>query len=134
MKKVLIDTNIYSCAMKGDMHSIKILQRAEYILMSPIVIGELLSGFNNGRKEIENREQLKKFLSRERITEIMVSFQTSEFYTKIVSTLKKNGTPIPTNDIWIAASCLENGAAIATMDKHFQQVPGLYIIKPGELP
>ena len=61
MKRILIDTNIYSYALKGDQAVIQILQKAEVIGISSISIGELISGFKGGRREKKNREELDLF-------------------------------------------------------------------------
>jgi len=130
MKKIFIDTNIYSNAMKGDEASIKIIRMYEEILISPVVIGELLAGFRRGKLEDKNRLQLKDFLSRNRVVPVSISLDTSEFYSFILNELKKQGTPIPINDIWIAASVMEHGAGIVTYDSHFNNIKGLIIITP----
>ena len=103
----------------------------EILLISPVVVGELLAGFRRGNLEDENRMKLKDFLSRGRVETVFISMETSEFYSFILNELKKQGTPIPVNDIWIAASALEYGAGIATMDSHFEKIKGLLIIKPS---
>ena len=128
MKKILIDTNIYSDAMRGEKYAVNILRRNVQVLISPVVIGELLAGFKRGTKEGKNKQQLDEFLSRERVFELSISSETSEFYAFILNQLKEQGTPIPTNDIWIAASAMENGAALATRDEHFHKITGLIII------
>ncbi|MCK4761140.1 MAG: type II toxin-antitoxin system VapC family toxin [Candidatus Aminicenantes bacterium] len=130
MKKILVDTNIYSDAMRGKPYAIDIFKRNEQLLFSPVVIGELLAGFKRGKQEEKNKRQLKKFLAKERIFELIISSDTSEFYAFILEQLKKQGTPIPTNDIWIAASAMENGAAVATRDEHFLKVRGIMIVFP----
>lgn len=131
MKKIFIDTNIYSNAMKGEEASIKIFRQYEILLISPVVIGELLAGFRRGKLEDKNRQQLKNFLSRDRVKVVTISMETSEFYSFILNELKTQGTPIPINDIWIAASVMEHGAGIATNDSHFEKIKGLMIIKPS---
>lgn len=130
MKKILIDTNIYSDAMRGKGYAVDILRRNEQLLFSPIVIGELLVGFKRGNQEEKNKRELKDFLSRERVYELSISSDTSEFYAFILEQLKKQGTQIPTNDIWIAASAMENGAAIASRDEHFLRINGIMVIAP----
>jgi tRNA(fMet)-specific endonuclease VapC len=128
MKKILIDTNIYSDAMRGEKYAVNILRRNVQVLISPVVIGELLAGFKRGTQEEKNKQQLNEFLSMERVFELSISSETSEFYAFILNQLKEQGTPIPTNDIWIAASAVENGAALATRDEHFPKIKGLIII------
>jgi predicted nucleic acid-binding protein len=128
VKKVLIDTNIYSAAMRGEAYAIDILKRNIEILLSPVVIGELLAGFKRGIREEKNKKQLFEFISRERVSLLAISSETSEFYAFILHQLKEQGTPIPTNDIWIAASALESGAALASRDGHFSKIKGIILI------
>ncbi len=127
MKKILIDTNIYSDAMRGEKYAVNILRHNVQVLISPVVIGELLAGFKRGTQEEKNKQQLYEFLCRERVIELSISSETSEFYAFILNQLKEQGTPIPTNDIWIAASAMENGTAVATRDEHFLKIKGLII-------
>ncbi len=128
MKKVVVDTTIYSHAMRDVTEAVGVLRKAETLLISPIVIGELLNGFKRGNRENRNREQLQKFLCTERIVCLSITAETSEFYASILTRLQEKGMPIPTNDIWIAASAMENGAALATMDDHFSKIDGLLIM------
>jgi len=125
MSRVLIDTNIYSEALRGNDYVIAKLQSCEIIAISPIVIGELLSGFKGGDKYRKNLDELYKFLDSPRVRIIPLTFTTADFYSEVFTRLQKAGTPIPTNDIWIAASALENGLKIFTIDKHYQSVRGL---------
>lgn len=127
MRKVLIDTNIYSDAFRGDPKAISILQHTELILLSPVVVAELLAGFKRGTREDENVKQLKSFLLRDRVCEIPITSETSGFYAFLVTTLKAKGTPVPTHDIWLAAQAMENGAALATRDSHFKKIPGIIL-------
>jgi tRNA(fMet)-specific endonuclease VapC len=128
MKQLLIDTNIYSKGMSGNDYAANLLRVSEEILLSPIVVGELLFGFKQGSREKENLEIFRKFQLSPRVTIIDITIETSEFYSLIVRDLRKKGTPIPTNDIWIAASVMEYGAHLATMDKHFKFVEGILSI------
>ena len=102
MKRILIDTNIYSRAMRGDAGPVEVLRRAEAVLISPVVVGELMNGFERGTRTAANRQQLDDFLSRRRIELLSITRETSGHYSAILSGLQTKGTPIPTNDIWIA--------------------------------
>lgn len=125
MRRILIDTNIYSLAMKGDEDVVEVLRKIEKIGISTISIGELLSGFKGGRCEEKNREELDIFLDAPRVEVFSVEVETADFYAAIVNSLKSQGTPIPTNDVWIAAIAFQNGCKLFTKDKHFKNVPGL---------
>ncbi len=128
MRKLLIDTNIYSFALRGDANTINILKKAREIGISTISIGELLSGFKGGGKEAENREELEEFLDSPRVNIYAVDEETAEFYADIIDNLRKQGTPIPTNDIWIAATTFQHGLKLYTKDNHFSNVPGLPMV------
>ncbi len=128
MRRLLIDTNIYSHALRGDKGVVEILRKADEIGISVISIGELLAGFKGGGKEQSNREELGAFLDSPRVVVHPVSEDTSEFYAEIFHNLKKRGRPVPTNDIWIAASAFQNGLVLFTKDEHFKNIPGLALI------
>ncbi len=125
MKKVLIDTNIYSLAMKGDDNVVDALRRIDLIGFSAISVGELYSGFKGGSRETGNREELNIFLDSPRVVVHTIDVETADFYASILNNLKVAGTPIPTNDIWIAAVAFQHGYKIFTKDRHFNLIPGL---------
>ena len=127
MNKILIDTNIYSRAMRGDHGVLHCLQHVTHIGISSISIGELLSGFKGGNKQDINRQELNIFLDSPRVALYYVDEITAEFYSAILNQLKKQGTPIPTNDIWIAATALQQGLPVYTFDQHFEHIAGLLL-------
>lgn len=128
MSRILIDTNIYSHAFRGDSDVIEMLRKVEEIGFSVISIGELLSGFKSGAKEQKNRTELEKFIDSPRVVIYPVNEETSEYYAEILNNLRKAGRPIPTNDIWIAATAFQNGIKLFTKDEHFKDIPGLFLI------
>lgn len=128
MKKILIDTNIYSSAMRGDHEVIRILKKMEKIGISAISVGELLSGFKGGTRESKNREELDFFLDSPRTVLYPVDIVTSDYYSEVINNLRKAGTPVPTNDIWIAAVAFQHGLKLFTKDAHFSFVKGLMLI------
>ena len=125
MNGILVDTNIYSEAMRGNAEVVAALRRVPHIGFSSISVGELLSGFKAGNRERKNRQELSAFLHSPRVMLYTVDENTAEQYSSVHYRLRKQGTPIPTNDIWIAAVALQHGLPIYTMDKHFRQVDGL---------
>jgi len=125
MKRVLIDTNIYSLAMKGDEEVVNALRKIDHIGISTISIGELFSGFKGGLYEKKNKRELGIFLDSPRVLIFIIDVETADFYASILNNLKNNGTPIPTNDIWIAAVAFQNGFKLYSKDKHFSFIPGL---------
>jgi len=129
MRRLLIDTNIYSYALKGDGDVVNVLRKAEEIGFSVISIGELLSGFKGGGREQKNREELETFLDSPRVVVYSVNEDTSEFYAEILHNLRKIGKPVPTNDIWIAAVAFQNGLKLFTKDTHFKTIAGLSLLE-----
>ncbi|WLE99249.1 MAG: type II toxin-antitoxin system VapC family toxin [Candidatus Electrothrix communis] len=132
MNGILIDTNIYSEAMRGNAAVVDTLRRVPHIGFSSISVGELLSGFKSGNREQKNRRELVAFLDSPRVMLYPVVEDTAEQYSSVQHHLRKKGTPIPTNDIWIAAVSLQHGLPIYTMDKHFKQVDGLIFHVSGK--
>jgi tRNA(fMet)-specific endonuclease VapC len=128
MKRLLIDTNIYSLALRGDHSIAEVLQKTDSIGFSTISIGELLSGFKAGSKEKKNREELNLFLDSQRVEIFPVDEETAEFYAEIIKGLKEIGKPIPSNDIWIAACAFQHGMKLFTVDAHFKSIQGLPVI------
>ena len=128
IRRLLIDTNIYSHALRGDDGVVEVLRKAEQIGFSVISIGELLSGFKGGGREQKNREELENFLDSPRVVVYSVNEDTSEFYAEIINNLREIGKPVPTNDIWIAAVAFQNGLKLFTKDNHFKAIAGLSLV------
>ena len=128
MIEILIDTNIYTFALKGDEEVISILQKVSRIGISAVSIGELLSGFKGGSKEKENRKELEIFLDSPRVFICDIDYNTAEYYAETLICLKEIGRPIPTNDIWIAATAFQYGLKLFSKDSHFKHIPGLILV------
>jgi tRNA(fMet)-specific endonuclease VapC len=125
MKRILIDTNIYSYALRGAVDVVEELRGADEIAICAISIGELLTGFKQGAREKENRKELTKFLDSPRVRFLTIDEETGDFYAEIIDHLKKVGRPIPTNDIWIGAAALQYGYKLYSKDKHFKSIADL---------
>ena len=125
MRRIIIDTNIYAAFKRNVQDVVKVFRRVDYIGINTVVLGELYSGFKGGTKENLNRQELEQFLDKPRVDVIPIDENTAEFYAQVYWNLKRNGTPIPTNDMWIAASALQHGLALFSLDGHFKEVDGL---------
>jgi len=101
MRALLLNTDAYSMYRRGDESVLDYLARADRVYMSLFVMAELFYGFMGGDRE------------------------TADFYARVKQELKLKGSPIPINDVWIAAHCMELGAELVTFDRHFLAVPGL---------
>ena len=128
MRRALIDTNIYSLAMRGEPSVLDNLQQLDEIGFTVVSLGELRVGFRGGSRETENRLELGHFLDSPRVRVLTIDEDTAEFYATIVLALKRAGAPIPTNDIWIAALAQRHGLPVYTKDAHFEAVPGLVLV------
>lgn len=122
MRRVLLDTSAYSAFMKGHPEVKLALQQAEEIYLNPVILGELLAGFMRGEHRKKNETELRKFLSSPRVKVLDVDEATAERYAVILNSLWSAGTPIPTNDIWIAASAMQHGLHILTTDAHYRRI------------
>jgi len=125
MRPILMDTNAYVAFKRGDPSILEIIQHAETIAISPVVLGELLGGFECGNKTKKNLDELQHFLQSSRIRVFSITSDTAKFYSQIYSALRNKGQPIPSNDMWIAAQALENGCVLCSYDKHFKVIEGL---------
>ena len=127
MKRIIIDTNFYVAFKKRDDAAIVTLKKADYIAVNTVILGELLAGFRCGTREEWNREELDLFFDSPRVDLLSVDDGTAEFYAQIFADLKQKGRPIPTNDLWLAASAMQHGLALATYDDHFNSISGLLL-------
>lgn len=127
MKRVLIDTNFYVAFKRGETGSVGVIRRAPEIGVSTVVLGELLAGFRCGNRMAENYRELEKFLDSSRVVTLPIDEETAEFYARIFLELREKGKPIPTNDLWIAATALQHGYMLATYDIHFNEISGIIV-------
>ena len=128
---ILLDTNAYSLLMRGDDQAAAFVRNATEILMSAVVIGELLYGFRHGSRYQRNITDLQGFLESAYVSLLPVGQATADHYSRIAAALRANGTPIPTNDVWIAAHAMETGAELVSADRHFDVVEGIARLRLG---
>lgn len=125
--RILLDTSAYSWFLRGNQEVKEVLQSADSITVNPIVLGELQAGFQHGKHVEKNRNTLKQFLASPRVYVVAMDEETAERYAVIVNALWRIGRPIPTNDLWIAASAMQYGLTILTTDSHFKHVAQVLI-------
>jgi tRNA(fMet)-specific endonuclease VapC len=121
----LLDTNAYVALKRGNPDVAALVRDSSEIVFSTIVVGELLFGFRAGTRHDKNVAELEKVLEDARVSVIPVTRTTADRFGRIAAALRKAGTPIPSNDIWIAAHVFESGTELITFDAHFETVPGL---------
>jgi tRNA(fMet)-specific endonuclease VapC len=123
MRRVVLDTSAYSLLMRGRNEIAGLLDAADEVYLSAVVIGELLAGFKKGSSEQRNREILDRFLAISRVAILPLDEETAERYAVILDFLRRQGATIPTNDLWIAACAMQHGLVLITADRHFLKLP-----------
>jgi predicted nucleic acid-binding protein len=122
VSRVCLDTVAYSHFKRGEGRVTELLDRAEWIGVPVIVIGELYAGFAKGSRMKKNLDELAEFLSLPVVETLPVDRPVAELFGEIVEELRRKGRPIPVNDIWIAATCASAAATLVTWDGHFRWV------------
>lgn len=118
--------------MRGEQRVVDLMDGADWIGMPSVVLGELWLGFLGGKKERENGRELAEFLAQPIVEELPVDGQVARIFAEMVHELKRAGRPLPTNDVWIAATAANSGATLLTFDGHFAVVTrlGKLILSP----
>ncbi len=109
----------------GHEEVLDLLAAAEIVLMPVTVIGELEAGYELGRRARENRTLLSEFLAEPFVATLGVTAEVARAYGRLFARLRRAGTPIPINDVWIASEALDCGGHLLTFDRHFERVEGL---------
>ena len=129
MKRVVLDTNVLIPFLQNPEAFASSLLAYDRIIIVPTVAGEYLAGVTDTKQGKANRRAFVDFLSNPAVDEMPISTRTGEVYAQTYKALREQGTPIPTNDIWIAASAIAGGADLFTRDGHFKNVPGLNLVQ-----
>ena len=126
MNSAVIDTNVLIDCFQYEQGVSEKVSEYDRILVCPAVIGEFAAGIDIGTKKGRKaKDRLDEFLDDPAVVVVPCTYETADYYARIYKVLRDNGTPIPTNDIWIAASALEHGATVISSDGHFSLVPML---------
>ena len=125
MIRIVVDTNAYTRLLAGKEEVLDVIGTAELVYMSIFVLGELYAGFAGGTKERNNKDALDRFLLKPTVKILNATSETAKVFGMVKQGLKKAGTPLPINDVWIAAHTLETGSTLVTYDSHFKNIAGL---------
>jgi tRNA(fMet)-specific endonuclease VapC len=123
--RVALDTNGYVAFCRGEEGTVDLLEKADSIHLPFVVLAELRAGFAVGKRGSENERVLGLFLSKPEVYSLFADDQTTQQYASVYRQLRRQGTPIPTNDIWIAALVLQHGLTLHARDRHFDHLPQL---------
>lgn len=126
--RLALDTNAYSGIAQADVSIIDIVERAESVFLPFIVVAELRAGFSLGTKGSANERELVRFMALTDVTVLHSSDMTPHHYARLYRQLRSQGTPVPTNDLWIAAIVVEHQLTLCTRDAHFQRMQQLDIV------
>lgn len=122
MSRICLDTSAYSNFRRGEPRVVEHLDRAEWIGVPTVVVGELRAGFLFGSRTDENVRELDEFLGHTFVEILSVDAIVASIYGEIITDLRIRGRPLPTNDVWIAATAARAGASVLTFDKHFGSI------------
>ncbi|MFZ0731205.1 MAG: type II toxin-antitoxin system VapC family toxin [Candidatus Sulfotelmatobacter sp.] len=123
--KLALDTKRYTDLCRGIASVVEAIELADEVWLPFIVLGELRAGFAVGTQGPHNEAVLRRFLLKSRVGVLYADDQTTHHYSAVYRQLRKQGTPIPTNDMWIAALVLEHSLVLFARDAHFDALPQL---------
>jgi tRNA(fMet)-specific endonuclease VapC len=120
-----LDTNRYTDLCRGIASVVETVELAEEVWLPFVVVGELRAGFAVGSQASHNEAVLRRFLLKSGVVVVYPDDQTTHHYASVYRQLRKQGTPIPTNDIWISALVLQHSLVLFARDAHFDALPQL---------
>ena len=126
--RVALDTNRYADLARGEQGIREIVARTERLFLPFVVLAELRAGFRGGKQSLQNERMLTRFLQRDDVEILWATESTTRTWAGLFLQLREAGTPIPQNDLWIAALVIENDLVLATRDAHFERLPQLSLI------
>lgn len=122
MSRICLDTSAYSYFKRGDAAAVESISSARWIGVPAVVLGELRTGFRLGSRRERNERELQDFLLQPLVQTLVVDDEAASIYSEIVVQLRQKGSPLPLNDIWIAAVAAREGLTVVTYDLHFEMI------------
>lgn len=122
MSRLCLDTSAYSNFRRGNESIVALIGRARWVGIPAVVLGELRTGFLLGMQAERNEQELHRFLRHPMVEILDIDDDAARIYSEIMVALRKEGTPLPTNDIWVAAVAAREGATVITYDIHFRKI------------
>jgi predicted nucleic acid-binding protein len=123
--RVALDTNRLTDLLRGDSKLVDQLSYCDEVWIPLITLGEIKAGFYGGTHHDRNEQLLQRLLAKSTVDVLLPTRGTVEHYARVLVQLERAGTPIPDNDMWIAAMALENDLCLITRDRHFDCIPQL---------
>ena len=123
--RIALDTNRYVDLARGVPEVVAKVEAADAIFLPFVVLGELRAGLQGGSRRANNERALVRFLSAPRVEVLYADEATTHHYALLAFQLRKQGTPIPTNDLWVAALVVQHQLHLLDRDRHFDAIPQL---------
>ena len=123
--RLALDGDRYSDFVRGRSDAVAVVSQAEVLIMPLIVLAELRAGFRYGTLAQKNEAGLRRFLQSERVSTLWADEATTHVYASLYADLRRAGTPVPLNDLWIAALCVQHDLPLYTRDAHFRRIARL---------
>jgi predicted nucleic acid-binding protein len=123
--RVALDTNRLTDLFQGDAELADRLGECDEVFIPLIVLAEIKAGFYGGSQQHRNENLLQRLLAKRTVGILVPARETAEHYARLFVQLKRAGTPVPDNDLWIAALVLEHDLLLITRDRHFERIPQL---------
>ena len=120
---MILDTNALSAIAEAEPRAVAAFSQAQSIAIPVVVLGEYFFGIAQSRRRVEYERWISLVLRTFRVLDIGV--ETAARYAQVRMELKRAGTPIPSNDMWIAALCRQHALPLLSRDRHFESVKGL---------
>jgi tRNA(fMet)-specific endonuclease VapC len=121
--RLALDTNRYVDLCKGLEPTVGLVATATDVMLPFVVVAELRAGFALGKRSAENERVLRRFLGKPGVSILYADEQTTHHYAAIFRQLRRQGTPIPSNDLWIATLVLQHDLALHHRARHFDHLP-----------
>lgn len=133
MTRICLDTSAYSNFRRGQPDAVAWIDQAEWVGVPSVVLGELWAGFGIGNQAQGNAERLAEFLAHPLVEVLAIDADVARIYGDVFVDLRAQGQPVPTNDLWIAATTIRAGATLLTFDSHFRSITrvGAQILQAG---
>jgi tRNA(fMet)-specific endonuclease VapC len=123
--RILLDTNSLTDVFRGDAALIRTVESATDVWLPFIAVAEIKAGFLVGKRSAANEALLLAFLQLPHVDVAYADHETTEIYARLFLQLRRAGTPIPTNDLWIASLAVQHQLCLVSRDRHFDKLPQL---------